>query len=317
MADTQTASRDTLPGGDVTGPSIRRRRPLPGGRAVVGAFLVVLATVGVFGAYLQATAAPGTSYLAAGADLDVGRVLTEADVATLVPVPVDLPDEQASRTVRASQRDALVGTVVVAPVVAGDLLLVSAVQPVGSAEEGVQLSFSLPVDRAIGGSVAVGERVDVVATFDSGGSGGGTQTRLVARDVAVVRAPGASEGLDGGRVLLTVQVPDLVTAQAIQFAVDEGRVALLRGSGGRASAPPTDDGLVGEPDATVDGGTGLGVDEVEGDEDVAPDGDADAQAADGATEGTDGGEAPTAPTSPAAPAPASPRADDAGGGGDR
>ena len=62
---------------DPGGRTIRPRRSLPGGRAVVGAFLVVVAAVGTFGAYLSATAAPSTSYLVAARSFQLGHVITE------------------------------------------------------------------------------------------------------------------------------------------------------------------------------------------------------------------------------------------------
>ena len=249
MADTTTIPRqadDRLDGG----PTIRPRRPLPGSRAVVGALLVVLAAVGTFGAYLQATAAPTTTYLVATAELRVGQVLDEGDVSAMRAIAVELPEEQAGRAVPAGSDGLLVGTVVVAPVNPGDLLLRSAVQPVGTAASGVQLSFSLPPDRAVGGSVAVGERVDVIATFSRGQ--GETSTEIVARQVTIVAAPPASEGIGGGRVVLTVQVPDLATAQAIQRAVDVADVALLRGADPDAPDPRPADG-VQRPSVSEDG----------------------------------------------------------------
>ena len=277
MAETTIArpTPDQLAGG----PTIRPRRSLPGGRAVIGAFLVVLAAVGTFGAYLQATSVPATTYLVASRELTVGTVLGDDDVAALREVAIDLPDDQAARAVRASQRGALVGTVVVAPVAPDDIVLVSMVQPVGTANAGVQLSFSLPPDRAVGGSIAVGERVDVVATFATGQ--GGTTTSIVARQVAVVSAPAASEGIGGGRVVLTVQVPDLATAQAVQHAVDVADVALLRGAAPDAPLPAPVGGI--ELPTSPDDGTPTS------ERDAAGSDDEEAARTDAAATATDGG----------------------------
>ena len=262
MAQTSTITRGPSEGDD-GGARITPRRPLPGGRAVVGAFLVVLAAVGTFGAYLQATAAPSTSYLVASEPLEVGRLVSADDLSELFEaVAIDLPEQQAARTVRADQRGQLDGTVVLAPVAAGDLLLRSAVEPVGSAEPGVQLSLSLPTDRAIGGSVAVGERVDLIGTFAT--DDGQRRTAVVARQVTIVSRPASSDGLAGGRVVLTVQVPDLATAQAVQHAVDVGEVAILRGADADAPDPAPADGFgraapasegLDAPDAGRDGGS--------------------------------------------------------------
>lgn len=256
MPEAPTAVRPAPTTPSETGSDIEPRRSLPGGRAVVGAFLVVLAAVGTFGAYLQATAAPSTSYLAATGPVEVGRVLTTDDVQRFFePVAVELPEEQAARTVRASQVDGLVGTVVVAPVTEGDLLLVSSVQPVGTAEAGVQLSLAVPPERAVGGDVAVGERVDVIATFPGRGDVG-TVTRVVARQVAVVATPDDGDGLGGGRVVLTVRVPDLATAQSLQYAADVAEIAILRGADAEAADPAPELGASWDPAGPAPVGAG-------------------------------------------------------------
>lgn len=219
--------------------TIRPRRSLPGGRAVVGAFLVVLAAVGTFGAHLTATAAPSTSYLVAARPFEIGHVLAEEDLvlgAGVRAVPIDLPAEQAGRAVVADAADvaSLVGRVVVAPILPGDLVQHTALVGVEQAGDGVTMSFSLPVDRALAGRLGAGERVDVMATF-SGAGALGSETRVVARDVTVVGVLAGGDGLNGGRVTMTIEVSDLATAQQVQHAVDTAQVALLRG--GDASAP--------------------------------------------------------------------------------
>lgn len=221
--------------------TIRPRRSLPGGRAVVGAFLVVVAAVGTFGAYLSATAAPDTSYMVATRAFEIGHVIEESDLvgsdAGFRAVPIDLPEDQAARAVTSAARDAerLLGQVVVAPIAAGDLLQHTQFVGIDGATEGVSMSFSLPVDRALAGRVRAGERIDVIATFTAAGRT--NQTRLVARDVAVVSVDGGGEGLDGGRVTMTVEVPDLAEAQELQHAVDTAQVALLRGGDEAAPSP--------------------------------------------------------------------------------
>ena len=238
MHDAPTLPRPAPTVGDDTR-TVRPRRSLPGGRAVVGAFLVVVAAVGTFGAYLTATAAPATSYLVAARTFEIGHVLGEDDLvlgAGVRAAAIDLPDEQAGRVVPAdpAAMAALVGRVVVAPIMTGDLVQHTAFVGVEEAGDGVTMSFSLPVDRALAGRVGAGERVDVLATF-SGAGALGSETRVVARDVVVVAVLAGGDGLNGGRVTMTVEVPDLATAQQLQHAVDTAQVAVLRG--GDATAP--------------------------------------------------------------------------------
>lgn len=243
MADAPTLPRHAEPpSSDGEGRTIRPRRSLPGGRAVVGAFLVVLAAVGTFGAHLSATAAPSTSYMVATTTFAPGHVITEDDLvggsAGFRSVAMDLPDELARRAFTESPASAqrLLGQVVVAPIAPDDLVLASQFADVAAAGNGVVLSFSLPTDRALAGRVEAGERVDLVATF-AGVGVGGSETRLVARDVTVVAASAGTEGLNGGRVTLTVEVVDLATAQAVQHAVDVAEVAVLRGADRDAPVP--------------------------------------------------------------------------------
>src|SRR5205085_11204950 len=60
---------------------VARRPALPGGRAVVGGFLVALAAVGGFAGWTRATADTRVRYLAASRDLPVGRRIGPGDLA--------------------------------------------------------------------------------------------------------------------------------------------------------------------------------------------------------------------------------------------
>ncbi len=98
---------DAVNGG---GRPLRRRRTLPGGRAVVGGFLVALAAVGTFAAYTGAVADDDEQYVVASQDLPLGHRLTEGDLARL---PMELPPLLGARAYR--NPSALVGAVVIAP----------------------------------------------------------------------------------------------------------------------------------------------------------------------------------------------------------
>jgi Flp pilus assembly protein CpaB len=254
MAEAPAMPRVATTTDPTVGPTIRPRRSLPGGRAVIGAFLVIVAAVGTFGAYLQATAAPATSFMVAGSDLQIGDVIEEEDLvggdARFLAVPMELPEAQAGRAFTSSPADAesLLGQVVVAPVRAGDLLTRSMFVAVADAGPGVSLSFSLPVDRALAGRISPGELVDIIATFPSSGTTP-SQTRIVARGITVIAVPGPSEGINGGRVMLTVEVLDLDTAQRIQHAVDAAQIAILRGADPTSAIPPAATGGTVPPTA--------------------------------------------------------------------
>ena len=256
---TATATRPATSERQDASRTISPRRSLPGGRAVIGAFLVVVAAVGTFGAYLSATAAPDTSYLVAARSFEIGHVVEEADLvgagAGFRAVPIDLPDEQAAGAIASDPATAeqLLGQVVVAPIGTGDLALQSQFVAAADAGDGVAMSFSLPVDRALAGRVGAGERVDVIATYARDGADG-SETRLVARNVTVVTATSGGEGLNGGRFTLTVELPDLDTAQRLQHAVDTAQVAILRSGDADATTPaPTASDTPPTSDSTASG----------------------------------------------------------------
>ena len=74
---------DTPRDPDVDGRTLglRRRRALPGGRAVVGGFLVAVAAVVVFAIVLTGSSSPGQPWLVATHPLAAGAVIGPGDVA--------------------------------------------------------------------------------------------------------------------------------------------------------------------------------------------------------------------------------------------
>lgn len=106
-------------------------------------------------------------------------------------------------------------------------------------------AMSVPLDpnRAAGGDVAVGDRVDLVGTDDTG-------ARYVAVGLAVLGVPGEQASTFGATnaYAVTVAVDD-AEALAIAAAVDNGTVHLLRSTG----APDVSTELLMPPDTAEDG----------------------------------------------------------------
>jgi Flp pilus assembly protein CpaB len=216
---------------------IRRRRGLPRGRALVGAFLIVSAVVGVFGAYLSVTAAPGSVYVVAKAALDPGDVVSTADV-TLVPI--DLPDEVRARSL--TSVDELVGATVLHARRPGELVQVSDVVRSGAQPGSREISFAVDASRALGERILPGERIDILSTY---GTGEAAFTVVVVSDALVLRAGSASAALGGeGAREFTVALDDPQDPLAIAHAVDVGQVTVVRatnadqGPSGGAYRPP-------------------------------------------------------------------------------
>lgn len=226
MTDVGTEPRAatwSLPPDPATARTITRRRALPGGRAVVGGFLVTVAAVGIFGAYTNASAGPTTSYIVATRDVAVGTQLVDTDLAL---VPLDLPPGQRARAF--DTPGVLVGATVIGPLSEGDLVQSSGVV---AAEPGVeQLSFAIAADRAVAGRLRPGERVDVLATY---GSGESAWTEAVLRDALLVQVDEeGSEALGGDRTeVLTVAVTEAAETLRLAHAVNAGEVTVVRTTG--------------------------------------------------------------------------------------
>ncbi len=207
--------------------TVRRRHSLPGGRAVAGAFLIPAAAVGVFAAYLNATALPSSSWLVAAADIAPGTVI---DAGTLDAVAIDVPEAQTGQLVSADDLDRVVGRVALGPVRTGDLLQWTTVLAVEPPEGATTFTFSVPASRvAFRGDLAAGDAIDIVATY-------GDTTVYVARDIALLGSPVAAAGDGGTTVTIAVEDPD--TVLAVANALDSAQVFVVRSDPDAGTDPP-------------------------------------------------------------------------------
>lgn len=229
MAETTLGNRPPgpAPGRDANGNGalpLRRRRALPGGRAVAGGFLVALAAVGIFAAYTSATAETRGRYVVARHDLPLGHRLAESDLGTLL---ADLPPQVGARSYRTAAQ--LVGAVVVGPVAKGELVQSSDVLSGRDGPLDRQISFPIDSARAVDGQLRQGELVDVLATYGTGADG---YTVVV---VAGARVAGRSQQrralAEGGDEVVTLSVPAAADALAVAHAVSAGTVTLVRAGG--------------------------------------------------------------------------------------
>ena len=97
--------------------------------------------------------------------------------------------------------------------------------------EGADLSFAITTDRALGGSIRPGERVDLIATLPGGG------TSQVAEDAVVIETRTETDGLltETGRLLLTVRLQAQAEVLGLVEAVDEGQLTVVRSPVGTAT----------------------------------------------------------------------------------
>ncbi len=221
-ATTTYRARPATDGGN-GGPArpLRRRRTLPGGRAVVGGFLVAMAAVGVFVAYTGATAEDKERYVVARQDLPLGHRLAEADLAEL---PMDLPPLLRARSYRSPSR--LVGAVVIGPLSRGELVQASDVLSREGGSMDREISFAIESARAVDGRLMPGEFVDVLASYGSGNDG---YTAVVVSGARVIHRsqPRGSLG-DGADEVITLSIPNRGDTLAVAHAVNTGSVTLVR-----------------------------------------------------------------------------------------
>ncbi|MEL7207820.1 MAG: hypothetical protein AAGK32_06240 [Actinomycetota bacterium] len=211
---------------------------LPGVRAVAGGVLVAGARLGILGAPSDAEAA-ATLHLVARRDLAPGALLGPGTVEAL---PMSLPAEVADATLGHLDEDRSLAATTSIP--RGAVINEAHVRPAGHATEpGAEITVSVPVDRALGGDVRSGERVDLLATYGSGADG--FTTPLGGRVLVVTAA--AEDGRLGvePELRLTLRLPEEVALLPIAHAAHADALTVARGDGDVVAAgsfrpePPT------------------------------------------------------------------------------
>ncbi len=207
--------------------SMRRRlwRPLP----LIGVVLILVALVGYWAVYSATTAR--TSVLVAAHDLQAGTVLKVSDLRT-----AELAGDSSTIASLVPERDldTVLGRELGAAVPRGMPLARASVTPAGSGPSAFTLV--VPALRALGGTLRPGDRVTVLATFDSGA---GAQARAIARGLRVLAIGAAPEGLAAASATIpvTVALPDPSVASALALANSDGKIDLLRESVASRAAP--------------------------------------------------------------------------------
>lgn len=163
------------------------------------------------------------SVVLAADDIRAGTSVEAADLRS-TEIPAD--STVATVIVPAAAASELVGQVAVRSIEAGEPILQSDLRPVVTEDGRRAMSIPLSQANAVGGSLVVGDQVDVLVVSDEG-------TRFVAEDVPVLGLPGQEQsGLVGGSstwwVVLAVEDLD---ALEIADGVEHGTIYLLRSTG--------------------------------------------------------------------------------------
>lgn len=161
------------------------------------------------------------SVAVASADLLPGTVFDPAVHVAYVPMVTDTG--VLSRLVTEEAAPSLVGHIVVNRVSAGSAVGVDALVASASADGRRIMSLPIDVDRAAGGSLTVGDRVDVIAV--EGGS-----ARYVVAGLEVVGVPETRSGSFSASYHVTVAV-DADAALRLAAAMDTSGIQLVRSTG--------------------------------------------------------------------------------------
>lgn len=224
--------RPIPPAVPVAGRAGRVRPLLPGWRPVAGGLLVTIAMLSAWTAGAPRSGGALRPYLVARTNLQPGRPLTAADVRV---VRLALPSSLSGHVLEPG--DTQSGATLLGPVQAGDLVARSLLAPARQVPASHEVSFAIERAWAVDGTLAVGERVDVLVTY---GQGIDSQTRRVLRGVQVVDLSDRDDsglGQASGQTI-TVAIADPSAVLAAVNAARAGTVTVVRASGASAPAGP-------------------------------------------------------------------------------
>ena len=207
----------------------RVAQPLP----LIGIVLIVIAAVG----YLAVAAASHTKrseVVAATRNLPAGTRLTSRD---LRAEKLSADSELLAQLVPMNGEASLLGRRLAVPVVAGMPLARASVAGPGGGP--AAFTLTVPALHAVGGNLAVGDRVSVLATFTT--AAGSATSRVIARDLVVLGVGQAPAGIEqsSATVPVTVALPKPTLASELALANSVGKIDLLRDGADTTAAIPS------------------------------------------------------------------------------
>ena len=230
---------DADPPGDASPERARplaRRSALPNGRALVGGLLVVVAVLGLFGAYRAATTVHTTDYLIVRRDVAAGRRIAAGDLA-LAPMVL----YRGAATQAFTRPDDVIGKVALVPLSNGSLVERGHLAEAALPDHGRRVALELEPAQALNGRLSPGDRVDVIAT-----STGDAPAATIERDALVSELDGLTDdaqlgvGGSGQRLTVTLVVPDQDAARRLVEARAHGTVTLVGSSAAVLDHPRVD-----------------------------------------------------------------------------
>jgi Flp pilus assembly protein CpaB len=207
----------------------RLAQPLP----LIGIALLVVSAVGYI-AVAARSQTHSSEVVVAAHNLPAGTRLTTSDLRL---VKLSAGQELLAQLVPSSDETALVGRRLAAPAFGGlPVARESVAQPGGG-----PAAFTLTVAalHALGGNLAIGDRVSVLATFTS--PSGAATARVIARHLVVLAVGQPPTGIDqsSATVAVTVALPDPGVASELALANTVGKIDLLRDGSNAAAVIPS------------------------------------------------------------------------------
>ena len=200
--------------------STLRRSALPGGRALVGGFLIACAALGLFASYSHATERHLRPVAVAAHDLAAGQKITAADVRI---VRLDLPAELARHTASTASR--LAGQVITGPLAAGEVVQTGELLSPGQLPTFRELTIQ--VDAPQLRALTPGDTTDILVTL---GTGENSRTEIVASGANVLQLPKSASALDA-KPSVTLGLPSFDAVYRVVEASHAGVITLVRSTG--------------------------------------------------------------------------------------
>jgi pilus assembly protein CpaB len=206
----------------------RLAQPLP----LIGIALLAVAAIG-YVAVAAGSRNHSSEVVVAARNLPAGTRLTARDLRL---VKLSAAQSSLVQFVPASGEASLLGRHLAAPVLAGLPLGRASVAATG--EGPAAFTLTVPGLHALGGNLAIGDRVSVLATFTS--QTGGATARVIARNLVVLSVGQPPTGIEqaSATVPVTVALPNPALASELALANSVGKIDLLRDGGNATAAIP-------------------------------------------------------------------------------
>ncbi len=221
VVDQEAGAGWTSPGGEtrVPAPPRRRRHRIPAslGVAVVAGLMAMLLTLAASRQDDVVQVVVAAQSIRAGERIEAGD-LRYADISA--------SDSVLSSLVRRSDARSLIGQVVTQPIASGTMVSASDVAPEAGPGQQRAMSFALDVDRAVGGAIRAGDRIDVI-------DGSVPSYVLTGAEVLAVAQPSSGALTTRHSYVITVAV-DADSALRLAAAIQAGKLEVVRATGAPA-----------------------------------------------------------------------------------